>query len=114
VPIASGLIRPRWCPDQRSEKLPVRFASKNELIAGARGAARSNGDKECQRAAGNAAHFGGGAGLTIVQFHLGHLGRRNCKDAADHHSLKCLDYSIAWRLVDARWITKREKSSAFS
>jgi hypothetical protein len=114
VPIASELVRLRRRPDQCSKELPVRFASKNELIAGARRASRGNGDKECQRAAGNATHFGGGAGLTIVQFHLGHLVRRNCKDAADHHSLKCLDYSITWRLVDARRITKREKSSAFS
>ena len=66
VPIASGLVRLRRRPDQRSEKLSVRFASKNELIAGARRAARGNGDKECQRTAGNATHLGRRAGLSIV------------------------------------------------
>ena len=75
APIASGLFRLRRCPDQRSEELPVRFASKNKLIAWARGAPRGNGDKERQRAAGDATHFGRGAGLTIVQFDLGHVAR---------------------------------------
>jgi hypothetical protein len=70
---ASGRFGLRRRPDQRSVDLPVRFASKNELVARARGAASGNSDKERQRTAGNATHFGWDAGLSIVQFDLGHV-----------------------------------------